>query len=56
MMPVEDGKISSKTQPKASATAMQERRQASMPGSPVAQLALPALTSTAETRPLLAVR
>jgi hypothetical protein len=49
MMPVELGMISSKTQPMASARATQERWQASMPGAPVAQLALPALTRTART-------
>jgi len=47
MMPVEDGKISSKTQP---------NWLASMPGSPVAQLALPALTRTPVTRPPVAAR
>ncbi len=56
MMPVDEGKTSSKTQPKCSAVAVQERRQASMPGSPVAQLALPELMRTAVTRPPLAAR
>ena len=51
MMPVEEGKTSSKRQPKVSPAARQLSMQAFTPASPVAQLALPALTSTAETRP-----
>ena len=51
MIPVEEGKTSSKMQPKLSAAATQVAMQPSMPGSPVAQLALPELTSTAATRP-----
>ena len=56
MMPVEDGKTSSKTQPNWSPTAMQLLRQASRPACPVAQLALPALTMSAETLPPVAAR
>ena len=56
MMPVEEGKTSSKTQPNCSARAMQVWRAAPTPGSPVAQLALPALTRTAVTRPPVAAR
>ncbi len=51
MIPVEEGKTSSKRQPRVWAAALQVSIQARMPGSPVAQLALPALTRTAETRP-----
>ena len=51
MIPVEEGKTSSKMQPKLSAAATQVATQPSMPGPPVAQLALPELTSTAATRP-----
>ena len=56
MMPVEDGNTSSKIQPNVSAAARQVSRQTRTPGSPVAQLALPAFTSTAPTRPPVASR
>src|SRR5208283_974220 len=56
MIPVEEGKTSSKMQPKLSAAATQVATQPSMPGSPLAQLALPELTSTAATRPPVAAR
>ena len=56
IMPVDDGKTSSKMQLKVSAAATQVWRQASMPASPVAQLALPALTRTTETLPPVAWR
>ena len=54
MMPVEDGKTSSKRQRKVSAAVRQVSRHARMPASPVAQLAFPALTRTMETRPPVA--
>ena len=56
MIPVEEGKTSSKMQPKLSAAATQVATQPSMPGAPLAQLALPELTSTAATRPPVAAR
>src|ERR1700679_1253647 len=56
IIPVDDGKISSNTHPIASATATQLLWQASMPGSPVAQLAFPAFTTTAETLPPVAAK
>ena len=56
MIPVDEGKTSSKMQPKLSAAATQVVTQPSMPGSPLAQLALPELTSTAATRPPVAAR
>src|SRR5271163_432225 len=54
MMPVEEGKTVSGVQLKLSAAATQVAMQASMPAAPVAQLALPALTRTVETRPPVA--
>ena len=56
MIPVEEGKTSSKMQWNSSAAATQVWRQASMPASPVMQLALPELTRIAETRPPVAAR
>src|SRR6202044_3134221 len=56
IIPVDEGKISSNTHPNASATATQLLWQASIPGSPVAQLALPAFTITALTLPPVAAR
>ena len=51
MMPVDEGTTSSKMQPKVCAAATQVAMQPSIPGAPVAQLALPALTRTAPKRP-----
>ena len=56
MMPVDDGMTSSKRSPNVSAVAVQISSQARMPGSPVAQFALPEFTTTAETRPPVAAR
>jgi hypothetical protein len=56
MIPVEEGKTSSKMQWKVSAVATQVWMQASIPAWPVAQLALPAFTSRAPTRPPVARR
>ena len=56
MMPVDDGTISSKMHPKVCAAATQVATQPAIPGSPLAQLALPAFTSTAPTRPPVASR
>src|SRR5271163_4768440 len=51
MIPVEEGKISCWVQPKVAAALAQTSRQVVIPASPVAQLALPALTATTLTRP-----
>src|ERR1039458_6647955 len=51
MMPVDDGTTSSKMHPKLSAAATQVAMHPAVPGAPFAQLALPAFTSTAPTRP-----
>ena len=51
MIPVEEGKTSSAAQPKTSAAVIQVARAAAKPGSPAAQLALPALIATTRTLP-----
>jgi hypothetical protein len=51
MIPVEDGNTSDGSQPKVAAAWAQTSRQMAIPAWPVAQLALPALTMTAFTRP-----
>src|SRR5271165_203987 len=56
MIPVDDGKISADLPPSRCAAWLQVSRQARRPGCPVAQLALPELTRTARTRPLLFAR
>ena len=56
IIPVEEGKTSSKMQSKLSAAAAQVCTHASIPGCPVAQFAFPAFTSTAPTRPPVAAR
>ncbi len=50
MIPVEEGKTSSGLQPKICAAAAQVARAAAKPGSPAAQLALPALMAATRTR------
>src|SRR4051812_16620594 len=52
IMPVEEENISSEDTPKNCAALAHTWRQAAIPGFPVAQLALPELTTTARTLPL----
>ena len=54
MMPVDEGKISRARNPSNRARCRQTCRQAWIPASPVAQLALPEFTITARTRPRVA--
>ena len=54
MMPVEEGKTSSGLQAKILAAAAQVARAAARPGSPAAQLALPALMAATRTWPPVA--
>jgi hypothetical protein len=56
MIPVDDGNTSSARQPKMRAAAEQVSRAARTPGSPAAQLALPALIATTRIRPPVALK